>query len=264
MKKILLLIAVLLWAGQAWALPSYTGELTSVTNGGLDGFGGWASGASFSWNITSSVTSGTDYYTWKYDYTWVDDSKDLSNIIIQVSDTFTLANILPGTTKYEELKEYKTSKIPELPTDVYGIKFESLNDLDKDEDSSLYKFTIVTDRAPMWGNIYVKDGVDGSVDTYAYNSGFDSGLTTPVFDPMTGISTLSSSYSPVSQPGPVFTGADGISTYGWALVPDTRVIYDDGGGGGGGGASVVPEPGTLVLVGAGLVGLALLRRKQNK
>ncbi len=38
--------------------------------------------------------------------------------------------------------------------------------------------------------------------------------------------------------------------------------YDDGGGGGGGG-DPIPEPSTLILLGAGIVGLAVYRRKKN-
>lgn len=231
MKKLMLLLSLLLLAGHAWALP-YTGTLTQSS--GLIATGAWASSSSFSWEV--NYDGGNDL--WTYDYTWSGLRKALSHIIVQVSDTFEVANIFEGTTEDDyELGSFDGPSNPGIPSALYGLKFETT------DDPLIYSFTIVTDRAPMWGNFYAKDGTDGGVDVYAYNTGFSQ--LAPEFDGLVV--------------DPIFN-IDG-TMYGWALVPDTE---SGGGGGGGGGIPAVPEPGTFILVGAGLVGLALLRRKQGR
>lgn len=253
MKKILLLVSVLLlWVGQGWALTyEYEGTLSSA-NGGLSATQSWNNYSEFSWEIDYNILNSG---SWTYNYSWKTNEKDLSHIIVQVSDTFSSSNIMTGTTSPYELKAYTATEQgasnPELPEPIFGLKFTPQGD------TTSYIFSIVTDRAPMWGNVYAKDGKDGGYPAIAFNSGFTQ--TSPIFNPFTGITLLSEpTFYPNSvQYGPVFTSKTGVS-YGWALVPDTVS------GGGGGGQLVVPEPGTFILVGAGLVGLALLRRKQGR
>lgn len=58
---------------------------------------------------------------------------------------------------------------------------------------------------------------------------------------------------------PANAGAESFGTFEeWAHITG----LDDGNGGGGGGGSVVPEPGTFLLLGAGLMGLGLYGRKR--
>lgn len=59
------------------------------------------------------------------------------------------------------------------------------------------------------------------------------------------------------------TDAKGTALVGNPGSHDATWKYEEDGGGGGEG-NPVPEPGTIILVGAGLVGLALLRRKQGR
>ncbi|MDX9710285.1 MAG: PEP-CTERM sorting domain-containing protein [Trichloromonas sp.] len=257
MKKIVLLITVLLlWVGQGWALTyEYEGTLSSA-NGGLFATQSWDDFAEFSWDIDYNI-SNAGY--WTYNYSWETNAKDLSHIIVQVFNTFLSSNIKTGTTTPYELNTFTATdqgaSNPGIPAPIFGLKFTP------QVNTTSHSFSIVTDRAPMWGNVYAKDGKTGGNDVYAYNTGFN--LVPPVFDPFTGVSLLSEpAFDPnVVQYGPVFTSTSTpVVSYGWALVPDT----ESGGGGGGGGIPVVPEPGTFILVGAGLVGLALLRRKQGR
>ena len=101
------LIAVLLslsFMPQASWADLYNGSINAGTNGGLVGTEQWNStDTKLSWDITSPG-DGSSY--WTYSYTFKVPSKDISHVIIQVSDSFTEGNIFGGTTSPLELGTY--------------------------------------------------------------------------------------------------------------------------------------------------------------
>ncbi len=142
----------------------YSGSLDTLT-GGLTGAGQYAANTSFAWNV--SFDNGTNF--WTYDYTFTGDPihpKDVSHIEIELSDSFTSANFKTGTTAGGEIDTYGPglhgSSDEGIPGLVYGVKFTPAGS------SNIYAFSIVTDRAPVWGDFFVRDGRG----VYAYNTGF--------------------------------------------------------------------------------------------
>jgi len=159
-------------ATNSWA--TYTGSLEGADT--LFGTGSWSTGT-LDWNVS---VDGSDI--WTYDYTFTVESKDISHLIFEVSTTFDDSNIYAGTTEGYELAEYSGSSKsnPGLPGSVYGLKW------DLDVDTTSASVTIVSDRAPMWGDFYAKGGVERikGVKTrlFAYNTKLE---VTPLRRPVT-------------------------------------------------------------------------------
>lgn len=209
------LICIAGLTGQAFSSISYeySGSLTG-TNGLV---------ATTPWNTASTVLSWEVTYDdsvsnlWHYSYSLVVPAKSISHIIIEASKgneegigKFTSLNMsnIVGDEKVDTDPENIDIKIhspldgkgntnPNMPEEMYGIKINALDGV-----GDVFTFTVSfdSDRAPVWGDFYAKDGNSGPV--YLYNSGF----TTK--DP---------------EDGP----ANG-SKEGHLLVPDTLVVPEPG------------------------------------
>ncbi len=170
-----------------WA-TTYTG---SIIGGDTTLFGtdGW-SDATLSWTVNDVTNPGF----WRYDYNFTDVTKELSHIMIELSASFTIDNIIDISSDYDRdaPKTYETgSDNPGMLGDLFGIKWDTTEDL------TSYDFWIVSDRVPMWGDFYAKDGVDGDGKVYAYNKKFGYDTTADIVHGNAG---------------------------GWVLVPDTHNV----------------------------------------
>ncbi len=209
---------------------SFTGNL-SIANGGLMGTGSWGTGPTdLSWVVTD-LGGGL----WSYDYTMTMPSKSVSHFIIETSPTFTLDNIIGIGSNVAidpnwEVKTYDPNdpgnSNPNLPGSIYGAKF---NIADGVEDSTLVMFSLTSDRDPIWGDFYAKDGTEnqGTVNVTVGNTGFL--LADPLSGPVNG------------------------SIENHLLVPDTT----NGGPGG-----PIPEPMTMATFAMALAGVGAAVRKR--
>lgn len=187
MKKLIIFVVVLLgMVTSSWA-SSYSGDITG--GAGLIGSDGW-SDATLSWTVDNE-TDPNGY--WTYAYTFTVDVKAISHVIIELSEDFSDDNIFGISTGFDPdaPKTYSPgTSNPEMPGNLFGIKWDTTGD------PLSYEFRIVSNKAPMWGDFYSKDGKDSGDWVRAYNTQFGTDTGNPI---------------------------DNGNNGGWVLVPDTVV-----------------------------------------
>lgn len=221
------------------------------------GTGTWTSGTMLEWSIYFDEATGE--YTFNHHWNnGGDKANDISHFILEVSGQFTTANILPGTTPGYEgptTNSYDEDN-PNLPEDIYGIRWEKLKGQDNSElgpkgllrhDYFFAKDDIV---GPAWKPGYTTHPRDVYLLKRKYISdGYD--IDVPISKPNRKLDILRKPRSRV---------------YRYDSYPLKRIyfsdIYDD--------AVPIPnshatpEPGTLLLLSAGLLGLIALRYRKSK
>lgn len=218
--------------------------LLSTEDEALKANGSWVGNAedgysTIEWTVSDEVLGCEG---WNYSYTLTVIGKDISHVTTEVSPLFDSGNILGGevTSNFSggfTLGDYGPTQPgnsnPGIPGDIRGIKF----DLATGVDTKILTWSFCSDRVPVWGDIYAKDGTNdqGTTDVYLYNAGFTSNdvdPTTPV-DPNDDLFVLVNNH---------------------IIVPDSVGVTTTEGPG-------IPEPNTFML---GALGFFLILRRRNK
>jgi hypothetical protein len=179
-KMVMLALVAMLVIAPAANADLLSGYLTtdpSDANYGIlatDGWAGTTNGFKIAWDVEKNA-AGT---LWEYTYTITGAattlSKDLSHLILQVSDTATIDNFFnfsPGIASGDP-RTYSPSDSgksnPGLPADIYGFKFDATG-----SSATIYFESV---KGPTQGSFYAKDGdVTGKdkIHVYAYNTGLN-------------------------------------------------------------------------------------------
>lgn len=214
-----------LWGTDASsALIGCRSSSAAVCSGGVSATKAWNNGGfKIDWSVSQTGS------LWTYNYTVdVTDSptkvKDVSHFILEVTNDSNAFNILGGTSTPTEGPKTWTSTSngnsnPGMPNPMYGVKFSFGGDV--------VNYTMVTDRAPVWGVFYAKDGKDGGDDVTAWSAALnDSNYTT----------------------------SNSLTAMDFIVRPD----------GSGGDYNAVPLPAAAWLLGSALLGLTGFTKRQQK
>ena len=189
-----------------WKRSSMAGE-------GIVATADWANGDfKMWWNIVENTTE-----KWTYTYLFSEGGKDISHYILEATNDSSSFNYDTGWTSLEGPKtwsEFTGSGNPGMPGEIYGVKFD-------DWSPDAFGFSLTTDRSPVYGNFYAKNGQTSGDHVVAWNNAFDRSFSGDLEDPVNFI-----------------------------IRPNGEVP-----------SNPVPEPATIILLGAGLFGFGVFKRK---
>lgn len=175
-------------AGTSAHAIMYTGSLTWSAGpaSGLVASDGWADTSTvFSWRVQSDGTL-DGYVVWRYTYTFTVPDKEISHVIIEVSPDFSANDVFnvnaPTGTKVEvgQFGPNGPGKAnPNMPDTMQGIKFEKPGG----DFGTSVTISFMTQRAPVWGDFYAKDGQEKVNQQSVWVTAWNAGFTSPDTDP---------------------------------------------------------------------------------
>lgn len=210
-----LFISLGLMTSAAQATP-LIGSVNAGDDGGLTATAPWNNGifnAGLGWKVSE------DEGIWTYLYGIFVPAKKLSHVIIEVSESFTKSNILDGTTAGWELGYWggQGNSNPGIPETLYGLKFDSNSFLDS--------FQIVSNRAPMWGSAYLKDGKFFGKDVYAYTDSFGDRSDASIYGHApAGFILVPDTVGKVPEPGSLALMSLGLLGAGFTMKRRSKMI----------------------------------------
>ncbi len=159
----------------------------SVVSGNADG---WLLHTRIQWQVTDEDLAAPAGHPWRYTYTVTVRKYALSHLVLELSDSFTLASLTEASLNGSPFSSYSVGTqennagSPTQPETVYGVKFDSLGDGVEDDDGNVtHTIEFFSDRMPVWSDVYLKCGGFGNS---AWNDGFTVGDADPTDGPSSG------------------------------------------------------------------------------